>query len=177
MSQTRSEVTDGVLLDGETGWPVDPDPEAGPDGVPFGRYRRCLDCRGSGVTQGETCSRCHGVPYVDGTEPHHWCTRCQGRPLFVDTNCAPGRVSCPGPPSFRDETNDELSDKVYDAQAELSGLVDQIAEDDEEPAHLLETHHKLYVLAAEFYTRAMDDPRLDPDTRAKYDGRNYVAYG
>lgn len=176
MTNNRIEPMAGLLLDEKTGWPVDLDPEAGPDGVPFGGYRRCLDCRGRGVMQGEACSRCHGVPYVDGTESHHWCVRCLGRPLFVETNCAPGRVFCPGPPSGRDETNEELSDKVYDAQAELSGLVDQVAEDDEDPAHLLGTHHELYVLAAEFYARAMADPRLDPDTRAEYDGRNYVAY-
>jgi hypothetical protein len=91
-------------------------------------------------------------------------------------NCVPGRVYCPGPPSARDAPNAELSNKVHDTERELSVLADQIAEDTEDPDHLLETHHKLYVLATAFYARAMADPRLDPDTRAEYDGRHYATY-
>lgn len=162
-----------VRLDPNTGWPVELDPAQGPAGVPYGRYRHCPVCRGSGTVRQEKCGRCAGIPYVDGTDPNHWCSACLGRPQFTPANCGPRRIFCAGPPPESDSLNRELADTARDLACRLEGLSEDISENVDDPVEILDVHERLYVLSAQLYVRGIEDPRLDPVKYEHYSGRRF----
>ncbi len=144
--------------------------DMGEEQEPYGRNRRCPDCRGRGRLLGESindqpndkvCSLCKGVPYVDGTQPDHWCTACNGQPVFQDGNCNPIRVPCPGPPSLRMEENAHLADELHTIECQLSDLASDVSMDLEEPSTLLDLAERLDKVAAALRTRAANDPLHD----------------
>lgn len=165
-----------VELDPNTGWPVELDYSQGPDAVPYGRYRRCPDCRGSGAVRGVPCGPCKGVPYVDGTNPDHWCTVCLGRPQSVQSNSMPTRVFCAGPSSDRDSLNREVAYAARTLAHQLEDLSENINDGTDDPVVTLDIHEKLYLMAAQLYARGMEDPQLDPIQYQHYVGRRFPAF-
>ncbi|MGB3442771.1 MAG: hypothetical protein WBA97_28850, partial [Actinophytocola sp.] len=156
------DMADGMnppTLDETTGWPVELDPSKGPEGVPFGRYRLCPDCVGSGLIRDVPCGRCGGVPYVDGFHPGHWCPVCLGRPL-PGMSTATGVMSskCRGM-SWREEANDLISSRADGLGMRLVTLAGDALYDADDPGDVMSLAEDLAELVQLLVDRASKDQR------------------